>query len=128
MKEISKPCLLLKGKVTRRDDHITRKLKKVLIALPSKHPFSFHPGCSASDFRETQLAVLQCEVCSNNVRIFLRISFKGMGNRKDPQYNRRRYNRRAVYVEYTYVHICEDRGEILREDGTNGAYVKSERT
>jgi hypothetical protein len=53
------------------------------------------------DFRKTPLAVLliktglfewesllHCEVCSSNVHIFLRISFKGMGSRKDPRYIR----------------------------------------
>jgi hypothetical protein len=40
------------------DHRITRKLKKALIALPSKHPVCFHQGYTAWDFRETPLAVL----------------------------------------------------------------------
>jgi hypothetical protein len=41
-------------------------------------------------------SLLQCEVCSSNIHIFLRISFKGTGNRKDPPYKRRRYIRGAL--------------------------------
>jgi hypothetical protein len=80
-----------------------------------------YPGYSAWDFRETPRAeflvktglfewesLLQCEVCSNKVHIFLRISFKNMGNRKDTRYNRRHYNRRTVYI--ISMHRFSNRG------------------
>jgi hypothetical protein len=114
-RRLENPCLSLKGQGRRGDHRITRKLKKALNALPSKHPFCFHWGYSAWDFRETPLAVflvktslfewerlLQCEVCTNNVHIFLRISFEATGNRKDRPYNRRRQTGERCHMGNMY--------------------------